>query len=205
MNTTAFATAYLIDDDAITLELMRGIIEPIGVSPLCFDSAEAFLSAYSPRPCECVISDMRMPGVSGLQLHKALQARYPVPPPLIIVTGYAEVSAAVEAMKQGAFDFVEKPIQGHQFLEKLQAALALSRELHQQRLQLATRQARISLLTPKEQEILKAVLEGLSSKDIAAKLTLSVRTVENHRARIMEKLRVSSALELMRDFMNHSR
>jgi FixJ family two-component response regulator len=202
MNTAVFATAYLIDDDSITLELMSGIIEPIGVQPLCFNSAEAFLQAYSPRPCECVISDMRMPGVSGLQLHKTLQARYPVPPPLIIVTGYAEVSAAVEAMKQGAFDFVEKPIQGHQFLEKLQAALALSRELHQQRLQLAAREARIALLTPKEQEVLHEVLAGLSSKDIAAKLNLSVRTVENHRARIMEKLRVNSALELMRDFIN---
>ena len=202
MNTAAFATAYLIDDDSITLELMSGIIEPIGVQPLCFNSAEAFLQAYSPRPCECVISDMRMPGVSGLQLHKTLQARYPVPPPLIIVTGYAEVSAAVEAMKQGAFDFVEKPIQGHQFLEKLQAALALSRDLHQQRLQLAAREARIALLTPKEQEILHEVLAGLSSKDIAAKLNLSVRTVENHRARIMEKLRVNSAMELMRDFIN---
>ncbi|UUA72549.1 response regulator transcription factor [Cellvibrio sp. QJXJ] len=204
MNTAAFATAYLIDDDSITLELMSGIIEPIGVQPLCFNSAEAFLQAYSPRPCECVISDMRMPGVSGLQLHKTLQARYPVPPPLIIVTGYAEVSAAVEAMKQGAFDFVEKPIQGHQFLEKLQAALALSRELHQQRLQLAAREARIALLTPKEQEVLHEVLAGLSSKDIAAKLNLSVRTVENHRARIMEKLRVNSAMELMRDFMGLS-
>ncbi len=111
------------------------------------------------------------------------------------------MSAAVEAMKQGAFDFVEKPINGHQFLEKLQAALALSRQLHQQRLQLATREARIALLTPKEQEVLQAVLDGLPSKDIASKLNLSVRTVENHRARIMEKLRVNSAMELMRDFM----
>lgn len=201
MNRAAAATAYLIDDDSITLELMSGIIEPIGVEVLCFSSAEAFLENYSPRACECVISDMRMPGVSGLQLHKALQVRYPVPPPLIIVTGYAEVSAAVEAMKQGAFDFVEKPINGHQFLEKLQAALSLSRQLHQQRLQLATREARIALLTPKEQEVLQAVLDGLPSKDIANKLNLSVRTVENHRARIMEKLRVNSAMELMRDFM----
>lgn len=201
MSRTASATAYLIDDDSITLELMSGIIEPVGVEPLCFSSAEAFLEDYSPRACECVISDMRMPGVSGLQLHKALQLRYPVPPPLIIVTGYAEVSAAVEAMKQGAFDFVEKPLNGHQFLEKLQAALSLSRQLHQQRLQLAAREARIALLTPKEQEVLQAVLDGLSSKDIASKLNLSVRTVENHRARIMEKLRVNSAMELMRDFM----
>lgn len=201
MNPSALATAYLIDDDSITLELMSGIIEPIGVTTETFGSAEAFLEAYSPRPCECVITDMRMPGVSGLQLHKVLQQRYPVPPPLIIVTGYAEVSAAVEAMKQGAFDFVEKPIQGHQFLEKLQAALALSRQLHQQRLQLAARDARIALLTPKEQEVLHAVLNGLPSKDIANRLNLSVRTVENHRARIMEKLRVNTAMELMRDFM----
>ncbi|HTF98622.1 MAG TPA: response regulator [Cellvibrio sp.] len=201
MNKTALATAYLIDDDSITLELMSGIIEPIGVEAACFSSAEAFLSAYSPRPCECVITDMRMPGVSGLQLHKVLQHRYPVPPPLIIVTGYAEVTAAVEAMKQGAFDFVEKPINGHQFLEKLQAALSLSRQLHQKRLDLSAREARIALLTPKEQEVLQAVLEGLPSKDIALRLNLSVRTIENHRARIMEKLRVGSAMELMRDFM----
>lgn len=200
MNKSAIATAYLIDDDSITLELMSGIVEPIGVTPLCFNDAEAFLAAYSPRPCECVISDMRMPGVSGLQLHKALQLRYAVPPPLIIVTGYAEVSAAVEAMKQGAFDFVEKPINGHQFLEKLQAALALSRQLHQQRLYMTARAARIALLTPKEHEVLQAVLEGLPSKEIAGKLNLSVRTIENHRARIMEKLRVNSAMELMREF-----
>lgn len=201
MTKTALATAYLIDDDSITLELMSGIVEPIGVEPVCFSDAEAFLASYSPKPCECVISDMRMPGVSGLQLHKVLQQRYPVPPPLIIVTGYAEVSAAVEAMKQGAFDFVEKPINGHQFLEKLQAALSLSRQLHQKRLDLSARAARIALLTPKEQEVLQAVLDGLPSKDIASKLNLSVRTVENHRARIMEKLRVNSAMELMRDFM----
>lgn len=195
------ATAYLIDDDSITLELMSGLIEPIGIEAHCFANAEAFLTAYSPRPCECVITDMRMPGVSGLQLHKVLQQRYPVPPPLIIVTGYAEVSAAVEAMKQGAFDFVEKPINGHQFLEKLQAALALSRQLHQTRMDLSAREARIALLTPKEQEVLQGVLEGLPSRDIALRLNLSVRTVENHRARIMEKLRVGSAMELMRDFM----
>jgi len=201
MTRTAVATAYLIDDDSITLELMSGIVESAGVAPVCFNSAEDFLAAYAPRPCECVISDMRMPGVSGLQLHKTLQTRYAVPPPLIIVTGYAEVSAAVEAMKQGAFDFVEKPINGHQFLEKLQAALALSRQLHQRRLDLSAREARIALLTPKEQEVLQAVLDGLPSKDIASKLNLSVRTVENHRARIMEKLRVNSAMELMRDFM----
>lgn len=200
MSTLSMATAYLIDDDSITLDLISGIIQSIGVDVVCFNDAESFLADYSPRPCECVVSDMRMPGVSGLQLHKVLQQRYPVPPPLIIVTGYAEVSAAVEAMKQGAFDFVEKPINGYQFLEKLQAALTLSRQLHHKRMELSAREARIALLTPKEQEVLQAVLEGMASKDIAQQLNLSVRTIENHRARIMEKLRVNSAMELMRDY-----
>jgi len=201
-NKLSTATIYLIDDDSIILELMRGLIEPLGAETLCYDNAESFFAAYAPRPCECVITDMRMPGVSGLQLHKALLARHPVPPPLIIVTGYAEVSAAVEAMKQGAFDFVEKPINGHQFLEKIQAALTLSRQLHQQRLILSAREARLALLTLKEQEILQYILRGQSSKDIAAELGLSVRTVENHRARLMEKLHVKTALELVRDFIN---
>ncbi|ACE85038.1 response regulator transcription factor [Cellvibrio japonicus] len=192
---------YLIDDDAITLALMEGLVDPLGVQAQCFARAEDFLVNYRPGLCECVVTDMRMPGVSGLQLHKRLLQLHDIAPPLIIVTGYAEVSAAVEAMKQGAFDFVEKPIQGHQFLEKIQAALTLSRELHQQRQALATRQARLALLTPKEQEILQGILQGLSSKEIAAGLGLSVRTVENHRARLMDKLHVKSAIELMRDFM----
>lgn len=193
---------YLIDDDSITLALMQGLVEPLGVQTQCFSSAEAFLQTYRPHFCECVVTDMRMPGVSGLQLHKNLLQLYEIPPPLIIVTGYAEVSAAVEAMKQGAFDFVEKPIQGHQFLEKIQAALTLSRNLHQQRLLTAARKARLSLLTPKEQEVLQAILQGQSSRETAEQLGLSVRTVENHRARLMEKLRVKSALELVREFMN---
>lgn len=192
---------YLIDDDAITLALMQGLVEPLGVATQCFSSAEAFLKCYQPHFCECVVTDMRMPGVSGLQLHKSLQQLYEIPPPLIIVTGYAEVSAAVEAMKQGAFDFVEKPIQGHQFLEKIQAALTLSRSLHQQRLQASTRRARLALLTPKEQEVLQSILDGQSSRETAEQLGLSVRTVENHRSRLMEKLHVKSALELVREFM----
>ena len=192
---------HLIDDDAITLAMMEGLVEPLGVVARCYSSAEAFLYSYSPSPCECVVSDMRMPGVSGLQLHQQLCKVHEVPPPVIIVTGYAEVSAAVEAMKQGAFDFVEKPIRDHQFLEKIQAALTLSRQLHQQRLFQASRQARLALLTPKEQEVLQGILQGLSSREIAEQLGLSVRTVENHRARLMEKLHVKSALELVRDFV----
>ncbi|HVK98542.1 MAG TPA: response regulator [Dongiaceae bacterium] len=192
---------YLIDDDDIILELMTDLVASIGAEASGFRSATDFLDQYSPCPCECVVSDVRMPGVSGLHLQRELQSRFEVPPPLILVTGYAEVSAAVEGMKQGAFDFVEKPLDGHRFLEKVQAALNLSCDLHQARLQQSARAARLALLTPKEREVLDEVLKGLSSKEIAQHLGLSVRTVENHRARLMDKLRVKSALELVRDFL----
>lgn len=199
--TQALPTIYVIDDDSIMLDIIRSLIQTLGVHCEGFASAEQFLQQYRPGPCECVVSDIRMPGVSGLQLQRELQVRYPVPPPLILVTSYAEVSAAVEAMKQGAFDFVEKPLDGHHFLEKVQAALNVSRDLHQQRLYQSAREARLALLTPKEREVLEAVLLGLSSKEIAQQQSLSVRTVENHRARLMEKLRVKSAVELVRDFL----
>ena len=199
--TPARAIVYVIDDDSIMLELVRGLVQTLGVDSEGFASAEGFLARYQQCPCECVVSDMRMPGVSGLQLQRELQQRFHLPPPLILITGYGEVSAAVDAMKQGVFDFVEKPLDGHRFLEKVQAALNASRDLHQQRLYLSAREARLALLTPKEREILDAVLKGLSSKEIAQQQNLSVRTVENHRAHLMEKLRVKSALELVREFL----
>lgn len=192
---------YVIDDDSIMLDLVRGLVSTLGVESEGFSSAESFLARYRQNPCECVVSDMRMPGVSGLQLQRELQLRFPLPPPLILITGYGQVSAAVDAMKQGVFDFVEKPLEGHRFLEKVQAALNASRDLHQQRLYRSAREARLALLTPKEREILEAVLQGLSSKEIAQQQNLSVRTVENHRARLMDKLRVKSALELVREFL----
>mgnify|MGYP006330762671 CR=1 FL=1 len=192
---------HLIDDDDIMLELLVSLVESIGAAAIAHPSAQAFLDQYCQNPCECVVSDIRMPGISGLHLQRALQQRFAVPPPLIFVTGYAEVSAAVESMKQGAFDFVEKPLDGHRFLEKVQAALTLSRDLHEQRLQRSVREARLALLTPKEREVLEAVLLGLSSKEIAARLGLSARTVENHRARLMEKLRAKSTVELVREFL----
>lgn len=191
---------YIIDDDAIHLELTRGLVTSVGLTPVCFQDATRFLEEYSPSPCECVVSDIRMPRMSGLQLQISLNERFSVPPPLILVTGYAEVSAAVDAMKQGALDFVEKPINGQQFIDKVQHALEVSHGLHEQRLADSTRDARLALLSPKERAILDEVIKGLSSKEIAQQQGLSARTVENHRARIMEKLRAKSVVDLVREF-----
>ena len=121
--------------------------------------------------------------------------------PIILVSGYPEVHSAVEAIKKGAFDFLEKPVDGALLVEKVQSALTRSRQLHAEEVIVAARQARFASLTPKERQIADLVVAGKSSPKIAEDLEISVRTVENHRARLMEKLHVTSAVELVRLFL----
>lgn len=194
------ATVYIVDDDDIILWTLKEVVQSIGVRVLTYTSAKEFLTNYSPSPCECLISDVRMPEISGLQIQRLLSSTG-TPPPIIFITSHSEVSAAVEAMKAGAFDFVEKPVNGHVLIEKVQAALAHSRTLHDERLSQSSRQARMDLLTPKEREIVELVIQGKSSREIASALDISVRTVENHRARIMDKLHIASAVELVKLFV----
>lgn len=188
---------HLIDDDAILLDTLAELVASIGVATLTYRSARAFLESYKPRACECVVSDIRMPELTGLELQRALSEQHKIPPPIIFVTGFADVSAAVEAMKKGAYDFVEKPVSGAVFLEKINGALQLGRSLHLQRINEAARAARIALLTPKEREVLQLVIKRHSNRDIADLLGLSVRTVENHRAHILTKFRVKDSFELL--------
>ena len=194
------ATVYIVDDDDIILWTLKELVQSIGARVLTFTSAKEFLAAYSPSPCECVISDVRMPEIGGLQVQRLLMSTG-APPPIIFITSHSEISAAVEAMKAGAFDFVEKPVNGHLLIEKVQAALAHSRTLHKERLNQSSKQARLDLLTPKERSIVDLVIQGQSSREIATALDISVRTVENHRARIMDKLHIASAVELVKLFV----
>lgn len=188
---------HLIDDDAILLETLADLVESIGVATRTHRSARTFLESYKPGACECVVSDIRMPELTGLELQRALADRFDIPPPIIFVTGFADVGAAVEAMKKGAFDFVEKPVSGAVFLEKINGALQLGRSLHLRRINAAARAARIALLTPKEREVLQLVVKRHSNRDIADMLGLSIRTVENHRAHILTKFRVKDSFELL--------
>jgi two-component system response regulator FixJ len=197
---TATSVVYIVDDDDIILWTLKELVESIGARVHTFTSAKEFLATYSPSPCECVITDVRMPEIGGLQVQRLLLTTGS-PPPIIFITSHSEISAAVEAMKAGAFDFVEKPVNGHVLIEKVQAALTHSRTIHRERLQQSSKQARMDLLTPKEREIVDLVVQGQSSREIASALDISVRTVENHRARIMDKLHISSAVELVKLFM----
>jgi FixJ family two-component response regulator len=191
---------YIIDDDDIVLWMFEEFLQGIGAEFRAFSSARTFLEGYRPGPCECLICDVRMPELGGLQVQHALIDKGSELP-IIFVSGYPEVHAAVKAIKRGAFDFLEKPVNGSLLVAKVQAALARSRELHAERLERDARDARIALLTPKERQIAELVVAGKSTPQIADALGVSVRTVEAHRARLMEKLHVDSTVALVNLFL----
>ena len=191
---------YLIDDDDIVLWMFQEFLRGIGAEIRAFTCARAFLDAYRPGPHECLVCDLRMPEMGGLEVQRQLleQGAYL---PIILVSGYPEVHSAVEAIKKGAFDFLEKPVNGGLLVAKVQSALARSREMYAAQIERSARNARLALLTPKERQIAELVVAGKSSPKIAEALTISVRTVENHRARLMEKLHVESTVELVKLFL----
>ncbi|SCK29413.1 response regulator transcription factor [Vogesella sp. LIG4] len=191
---------YIIDDDEIILWMFKELLRDLDADLCVFSSAIEFLDAYSPLPSECLICDLRMPEIGGLQVQqRLLQAGRHLP--IIFVSAHSDVRSAVEAMKQGAFDFLEKPVNSNLLIEKVQSALMHSRSMHAQHLADSTRQARLSLLTPREVQIVELLVAGKSSSQIAEELDLSARTVENHRARLKEKLHISSTVELIKLFL----
>jgi FixJ family two-component response regulator len=193
----AHGKVFLIDDDDFILQVHAELLRSVGLEVSCFDSSSLFLQRYRQGGCECILSDLRMPEVSGLQLQARLLEQA-VDTPIIFITGHADVPTAVEAMRRGAFDYVEKPVHGQHLLDRVNAALTLSRERYRQRQQRTSREARLALLTPQEGKIARWVVEGKSSREIAELDGISVRTVENHRARIMDKLHVTSVVEMVR-------
>lgn len=193
-------TVYVVDDDPAVLRMLEATIATLGVEVRAFASAREFLDQYHPMPLECLVCDLRMPDIDGVELQRRLKTMG-VPLPMIFLTGFAEVSVAVEAMRQGAFDFLEKPFSAQALLGKIQAGLDSSKSQHAQWREDQARQARTALLTPRERVIARLVVEAKSSREISEMLHVSQRTVENHRTRIMEKLHVESTVELVKLFL----
>lgn len=200
MSTNNTGIVHLVDDDAAVLRLLQATVATIGMDAQAYPSAREFLAAYRPTPCECLVCDIRMPEIDGMELQKRLKTMQTTLP-IIFLTGFAEVGIAVEAMKHGAFDFIEKPFSAQALLGKIQSALACSRERYSQRLEQQAIEARLALLTPRENSVIRLVVAGNSSREISEKLGISVRTVENHRTRIMEKLHAESTVELVKLFL----
>lgn len=193
----ATPTVFIIDDDSSVRDAVSLLLRTDGLNVAAFASAAAFLEAITVQQPGCLVLDVRMPGMSGLDLQKQLQARG-FRMPILFMTGHGDVPMAIRAMKAGAFDFLEKPFQGAKLLERVREALALDARQHGRQARRAEAAARLALLSPREREVLDRVVIGQYNKVIAAELGISLSTVEIHRKRVMEKLQAESLADLIR-------
>jgi two-component system, LuxR family, response regulator FixJ len=188
---------HVVDDDTAVRDSLRLLLESADLSVRTYDSATAFLAALPNLGVGCVLTDVRMPGLDGLELQRRL-AQLGVRMPVIIMTGHGDVPIAVEALKAGAADFLEKPFDDAHLLAAVSSALAASRREGEAAAAMADIAARLASLTPREREVLDRLVVGQPNKTIAYELGSSPRTVEVHRARVMEKMGARSLPELVR-------
>lgn len=192
---------YIVDDDEALRDSLLWLLDSTGIKAQAFDSAEAFLAAWTPRLRGCLVLDIRMPGMSGLELQEKLAALHSTLP-IIFITGHGDVPMAVSALKKGAVDFIEKPFNDQDMVKLIHASLSEDRKHHDSRVMEADAQRRIDALTPREKEVLELIVAGRLNKQIADDLGISIKTVEVHRARVMEKMGVSSLAELVQHVMS---
>ena len=193
---------HVIDDDLAVRDSLRWLLEGEGLEVQTHASAEEFLAVFSGENSVCAIVDLRMPGMSGLQLQETL-ARRNIHLPLIFVTAHGDVPLAVMAMRRGAIDFVEKPFANEQLVQSVRRALSAHDRGPGGEASPSEVRTRAAGLTPRERDVLAAVVEGKSSKAIGVELGIATKTVEAHRARIMLKLEASSLAGLVRLVVHH--
>jgi RNA polymerase sigma factor (sigma-70 family) len=194
---TGEPTVFIVDDDQEVREAIGLLMDSIGLAAEPYASAQDYLEAFDPARPGCLVLDIRMKGMSGLDLQQRL-ARETVHPPVIIITGHGDVPMAVRAVKAGAVDFIEKPFNDQVLLDAVHRALELDAERRGAASRLADIEDRLERLTPREREILEQVVAGKRNKVIAADLGITQSTVEAHRARVMEKMEARSLSDLMR-------
>lgn len=194
---TTDATVFVVDDDQAMRTSLQWLIESTGLSVQTYESADVFLASHYPGRAGCLLLDVRMPGMSGLELQGYL-TRQGYRLPVILITGHGDVAMAVKAMKAGAVDFIEKPFHDEDLLRSIRNALEFDQKHRASRSAKADIAMRLAELTPREHEVMAMVTEGKSNREIAAALGVSSKTVEAHRARVMEKMRAESLAELVR-------
>jgi two-component system, LuxR family, response regulator FixJ len=195
--TNARATIFVVDDDLAVRDALKLLLRSVGQAVETYGSAQEFLDAYSEDRPGCLVLDIRMPGMSGLELQQKLNEKHSILP-IIFITGHGDVPMAVEAMQAGAVDFIQKPFRDQDLIDRINQALEKDSN---NRAALGERndiRKRLETLTPREREVLDLVVHGKANKVIAGDLKLSQRTVEIHRARVMEKMQASSLAHLVR-------
>ena len=188
---------FIVDDDAAVRRFLGGLIESVELLVEAYASAQDFLAAYEPGRPGCLVLDVRMPGMSGLELQKELSDRA-IDLPVIVLTGHGNVQVAVHAMKAGAVDFIEKPFDNELLLDRIQKAVAKNVHAASERVRRNEIAVRLQQLTPRERQVLDLVISGETNKGVARHLDISERTVEIHRANVMRKMRATSLADLVR-------
>lgn len=191
------ATVYIVDDDAVVRDALKLLMESVGLQVAAFASAQEYLDQFDADHAGCLIVDVRMPGVSGLDLQARLAAER-IHPPVIIITGHGDVPMAVRAVQAGAVDFLEKPFNNQAMLDSVHHAIELDAKRRGESSRLQEIEERYHSLTPREKEVLQLVIEGKRNKNIAFDLDISQSTVEVHRSRVMEKMQAKTLSDLMR-------
>lgn len=194
-------TVFIVDDDAGLCESLRALVQSVGLTAEVYPNAAVFLENLTPEPLGCLILDVLLPGMSGPDLQKELVARR-ADIPIIMMTGYPDVSVAVQAMKDGAFDFIEKPFSMQRVLDSVQRAIAHHSRLRRHREQGEEVRRRLAQLSQRERQIANLVADGMTSSDIAARLGLQKKTIDVYRSHINKKMRARNAADLVR--MVHS-
>jgi FixJ family two-component response regulator len=190
-------TVYVVDDDEAVRDSLQWLLEGKDYRVRCFDSAETFLSRYDPREVACLIVDIRMGGMTGLELQDRLVERKS-PLPIVFITGHGDVPMAVDTMKKGAMDFIHKPFDETALVTLVERMLAQATTAFAESLQAASRDALMAKLTTREAQVLERIVAGRLNKQIADDLGISIKTVEAHRANIMEKLNANTVADLLK-------
>jgi FixJ family two-component response regulator len=190
-------TVYVVDDDEAVRDSLQWLLEGKDYRVKCFESAEAFLSRVDSREVACLIADIRMDGMSGLELQDKLIERNS-PLPIVFITGHGDVPMAVNSMKKGAMDFIEKPFKEEELLRLVERMLDQARSTFSQHQEAASRDALLGRLTTRESQVLERIVAGRLNKQIADDLGISIKTVEAHRANIMEKLNANTVADLLK-------
>ncbi len=188
----------VVDDDSALRDAILAVLDSVGIATEGFESAQKLLGASALKRFSCIVMDIRMPGLSGIEAHRKLKEVH-VQSPVIFITGHGDIEMAVEAMKRGAADFITKPFRDQVLIDAVQAALLSKEVIKEQPNNIFSQESldRFSQLTRRERQVLEQVVQGRRSKQIAADLCLAVKTVEEYRSRLLVKLKVRSSTELV--------
>ncbi len=190
-------TIFIVDDDQAVRDSLGLLMKSVGLASIGFSCASDFLQSYNPNQAGCLVLDIRMPGMSGLELQQELSHRNATIP-IVFITGHGDVPMAVQAIRDGAVDFIQKPFRDQDLIDRIHKALDINAQAREQHSKSGAILRNLNTLTKREHQIMEMIVEGKPNKIIASELFLSQRTVEVHRAKVMEKMQADSLAELVR-------